>query len=209
MKRENTEINEANSSGTHEKDIKFKKKSKNATFFAIIGHYLKRHPMTAFWIVFLTALSATAAVFGPKIIQNIMANLMAPLSIKQIFLALDLQGKTSLSVTEINQILSDTSSGFYYIGSDVTFTNTTDLINQLSSDSKQFATNLFGLKLTWMHWIYLQLGLFGLTAVSTFLSNYVAGIMGKDIEIELRNKSLEKLVKQDMSYYSDKKLEKS
>ncbi|KAF5305980.1 hypothetical protein FQR65_LT18637 [Abscondita terminalis] len=44
------------------------------------------------------------------------------------------------------------------------------------------------------------------TGVFTFLSQLISGFMGRNIEIFLRNKSLERLVKQDMSYYSDKKI---
>lgn len=45
-------------------------------------------------------------------------------------------------------------------------------------------------------------------AIGTFVFNYYSYILGRKIEIDLRNKILEKLVRQDISYYSDKKLEK-
>ncbi|WP_339022435.1 ABC transporter ATP-binding protein [Spiroplasma endosymbiont of Crioceris asparagi] len=75
-----------------------------------------------------------------------------------------------------------------------------------SDDGINYYTKLFGLKMFWQTWIYLQLGLLILMAVFTFLSNFVAGRIGRSVEIELRNNALEKLVKQDISYYSDKKI---
>ncbi|AAT75782.1 probable multidrug ABC transporter [Mesoplasma florum L1] len=43
-------------------------------------------------------------------------------------------------------------------------------------------------------------------AIGTFIFNYFSYILGRKIEIDLRNKILEKLVRQDISYYSDKKI---
>ncbi|WP_280123367.1 ABC transporter ATP-binding protein [[Acholeplasma] multilocale] len=39
-----------------------------------------------------------------------------------------------------------------------------------------------------------------------FMTQYIGVILGKRIEIDLRNKSLEALIRQDISYYSDKKI---
>ncbi|WP_339020244.1 ABC transporter B family permease/ATP-binding protein [Spiroplasma endosymbiont of Atherix ibis] len=43
-------------------------------------------------------------------------------------------------------------------------------------------------------------------AIGTFIFNYFSWILGRKIEVDLRNKILEKLVRQDISYYSDKKI---
>ncbi|ATZ18113.1 ABC transporter ATP-binding protein [Mesoplasma melaleucae] len=45
-----------------------------------------------------------------------------------------------------------------------------------------------------------------LDALGTFVFNYFSWILGRRIEVDLRNKILEKLVRQDISYYSDKKI---
>jgi ATP-binding cassette subfamily B protein len=45
-----------------------------------------------------------------------------------------------------------------------------------------------------------------LTAIFTLISNYIGGLIGRSVEIQLRNETLEKLIKLDMSYYSDKKI---
>ncbi|AUB31679.1 ABC transporter ATP-binding protein [Spiroplasma floricola] len=43
-------------------------------------------------------------------------------------------------------------------------------------------------------------------AIGTYVFNYFSWILGRKIEVDLRNKILEKLVRQDISYYSDKKI---
>ncbi|WP_339029467.1 ABC transporter ATP-binding protein [Spiroplasma endosymbiont of Cantharis nigra] len=146
-------ISEENTKKSNNND--FKKKKSGKAFFAIIFHYLKKHPIVGIFLVILTLASSVAGVLSPKIIQNIMIILVPPR-----------EGQ----------------------GEPIT------------------TTPLFGFNLTWVDWIYVQLGLFASLAIFTFASNYLAGIMGKNVEIELRNKTLEKLVKQDMSYYSDKKI---
>ncbi len=42
--------------------------------------------------------------------------------------------------------------------------------------------------------------------ILSFVYDYLAYIMGRKIEISLRNRALESLVRQDISYYSDKKI---
>nr|WP_158637886.1 ABC transporter ATP-binding protein [Spiroplasma monobiae] len=173
------------------KNIKpeFKTKRSGRSFFAIIMHYLKRHPMLGVFLVLLTLASSVTSVLSPKIIENIMSILTAPTRISA-------AGITDLSEETINRFLHSLTSGpkITAFGSGQ---NVMDYI---------FTTGLFGFNLKWQDWIYVQLGLFGSLAIFTFASNYIAGIMGKNIEIELRNKTLERLVKQDMSYYSDKKI---
>gem|GEM_PF-293253 len=48
--------------------------------------------------------------------------------------------------------------------------------------------------------------MFVFSGAAAYGSNILSGVMGKNIEIELRNKTLTKLLHQDMSYYSDKKI---
>ncbi|PPE04335.1 ABC transporter ATP-binding protein [Entomoplasma ellychniae] len=54
--------------------------------------------------------------------------------------------------------------------------------------------------------IILSISMIALDAVGTYLFNYLSWIFGRKIEVDLRNKILEKLVRQDISYYSDKKI---
>jgi ATP-binding cassette subfamily B protein len=73
-------------------------------------------------------------------------------------------------------------------------------------DGTDYYSILFGGHFRWQEWVGLQVGLLGLSAIFTLISNYVGGLIGRGIEIELRNHTLEKLIKLDMSYYSDKKI---
>ncbi|WP_035358784.1 ABC transporter ATP-binding protein [[Acholeplasma] multilocale] len=60
-----------------------------------------------------------------------------------------------------------------------------------------------------LHWdklIYIALGVIVLYCVVSFCFDYLSYMMGRRIEISLRNLSLEALVRQDISYYSDKKI---
>ncbi|WP_338985313.1 ABC transporter ATP-binding protein [Spiroplasma endosymbiont of Diplazon laetatorius] len=54
--------------------------------------------------------------------------------------------------------------------------------------------------------IYVSIGIVLLYCILSFVYDYLAYIMGRKIEISLRNRSLENLVRQDISYYSDKKI---
>ncbi|AHB36174.1 ABC transporter ATP-binding protein [Spiroplasma apis] len=170
-------------------------KGSGKTFFGIVFNYLKRHPLIAFSLFIITGLSAVTTVVGPKIIQNMMACLMIPAIVASRI------GSGSIDENGLNSILeknSENSLSVYYRGNGYE--------NSQLLDSKNYYTDFFGLQLGWQEWIYFQLALFVALGLFTFISNFIAGIMGKNIEIELRNKALEKLVKQDMSYYSDKKI---
>ncbi|AHI52816.1 ABC transporter ATP-binding protein [Spiroplasma culicicola] len=60
-----------------------------------------------------------------------------------------------------------------------------------------------------LHWstlIYIAIAIIATYCVLSFLYDYFAYKMGKKIEISLRNRCLETLVRQDISYYSDKKI---
>ncbi|ASZ09181.1 ABC transporter ATP-binding protein [Mesoplasma chauliocola] len=60
-----------------------------------------------------------------------------------------------------------------------------------------------------LHWqttLGIAMGIVLLSAFVSFLSQYFSVLLSKRIEIDLRNKSLEALVRQDISYYSDKKI---
>lgn len=170
-------------------------KGSGKTFFGIVFNYLKRHPLVAFSLFIITGLSAVTTVVGPKIIQNMMACLMIPAIVASRI------GSGSIDENGLNSILeknSENSLSVHYRGNGYE--------NSQLLDSKNYYTDFFGLQLGWQEWIYFQLALFVALGLFTFISNFIAGIMGKNIEIELRNKALEKLVKQDMSYYSDKKI---
>ncbi len=172
-----------------------KNKGSGKTFFGIVFNYLKRHPLIAFSLFIITGLSAVTTVVGPKIIQNMMACLMIPAIVASRI------GSGSIDENGLNSILeknSENSLSVHYRGNGYE--------NSQLLDSKNYYTDFFGLQLGWQEWIYFQLALFVALGLFTFISNFIAGIMGKNIEIELRNKALEKLVKQDMSYYSDKKI---
>jgi ATP-binding cassette subfamily B protein len=54
--------------------------------------------------------------------------------------------------------------------------------------------------------MYIQFGLFVIVAISTIIANMTAGFIGKKIEVRLRNEAATKLIVQDISYYSNKKI---
>ncbi|AUB31400.1 ABC transporter ATP-binding protein [Spiroplasma floricola] len=173
----------------------FKTKRSGKSFFAIISHYIKRHPMIGVFLVILTLASSITSVLSPKIIENIMTVLTAPTGLNKDWPGLE-NGWENANISSIQEALNSIHNA----------RNTLLVTVKGEPGSYFFTTGLFGLDLRWQDWIYVQLGLFGSLAIFTFASNFLAGIMGKNIEIELRNKALEKLVKQDMSYYSDKKI---
>jgi len=59
---------------------------------------------------------------------------------------------------------------------------------------------------SWEILIYVAIGLTIINCFISYIFNYVAFILGVKIEVQLRNQTLEKLVRQDISYYSDKKI---
>ncbi|AGR42552.1 ABC transporter ATP-binding protein [Spiroplasma diminutum] len=67
-----------------------------------------------------------------------------------------------------------------------------------------FLTAYWGL--TWPTLLLIALGCLILNTMTSFSINYIGYILAIRIEIDLRNKILEKLVRQDISYYSDKKI---
>ncbi|WP_051418466.1 ABC transporter ATP-binding protein [Mesoplasma seiffertii] len=58
----------------------------------------------------------------------------------------------------------------------------------------------------WDKLVYIAISAVVVNCICSYLFNYVGYLMGKKIEIDLRNRSLERLVRQDISYYSDKKI---
>ncbi|AGR40839.1 ABC transporter ATP-binding protein [Spiroplasma taiwanense] len=60
--------------------------------------------------------------------------------------------------------------------------------------------------LSWIQLIYIAVGIVLFYCIISFLFDYIAYIMGRKIEISLRNRCLENLVRQDISYYSNKKI---
>ncbi|AGY41630.1 Lipid A export ATP-binding permease protein MsbA [Mesoplasma florum W37] len=62
----------------------------------------------------------------------------------------------------------------------------------------------WGVNFTGLLWI--EMGIVIAMAIATFVSQWTAGMLGKKIEVDLRNDLNKKLVSMDMSYYSDKKI---
>ena len=188
---------------------------KPKTFFQTVLEWMKKHPAITFWMVILTIISSVFSIFGPTIIQNMMSGLMAPMAITQLIFMnpgdwLSAIEGGVISAESINYLIAE--ADFFYTGGLVSITSVNpdamlnELIDALSSDSRLFATTIMGFNLNWVHWIYVQLIFFGIVGITTYLTQIISGLMGKRIEINLRNNALTKLVHQDMSYYSDKKI---
>ncbi|AKU79362.1 ABC transporter ATP-binding protein [Spiroplasma turonicum] len=60
--------------------------------------------------------------------------------------------------------------------------------------------------MSWINLVYISIADVVLYCITSFYYDYVSYIMGRKIEISLRNRCLENLVRQDISYYSDKKI---
>ncbi|WP_051350903.1 ABC transporter ATP-binding protein [[Acholeplasma] multilocale] len=60
--------------------------------------------------------------------------------------------------------------------------------------------------ISWQGVIGIQVGVILLMGVAIYTSQWIAGMLGKQIEIDLRNDIVKKLVELDMAYYSDKKI---
>ncbi|AOG60241.1 ABC transporter ATP-binding protein [Spiroplasma helicoides] len=194
------EKQQENINATEEKnETLFKEKRRKGTFFGIVLKYWKKHKWSAMLLIFISIISAMASISSPKIIQNIMNNILSPSKTINYFKN---SSNQEMTIKEINYFLKGWS--FLKGDNETILTGASGLA--YISDSSNYYTTFFSLKMGWHEWIYLQICLFGILAGTSFTSNLVAGTMGKNIEIDLRNKSLEKLVKQDMSYYSDKKI---
>ena len=72
--------------------------------------------------------------------------------------------------------------------------------DQLSSDLKPIWD------ISWEAYMGLQIALLFIVATTTFAGTAIAGFLGKYIEVDLRDRSFARLITQDMSYYSDKKI---
>ncbi|QBQ07878.1 ABC transporter ATP-binding protein/permease [Spiroplasma gladiatoris] len=203
----NKEINEKslddpNLKETKESEKQYFKKKPKSNFLAIIGNYLKTHIFTAIILILIAAISSATSVLGPKIIQYMMKTLLVPTSALLLFH--QYVSKGNFSIGDLNDLLDKSNSGVKLKGDPNYILSNND--ESLISNSKNYFTSLGNLDLGWVDWIYVQIALFILLGITTYLSQFIAGIMGKNIEIDLRNKALERLVKQDMSYYSDKKI---
>ncbi|AHI53569.1 ABC transporter ATP-binding protein/permease [Spiroplasma sabaudiense Ar-1343] len=68
--------------------------------------------------------------------------------------------------------------------------------------------NLFGHIITvdWTVWLWVILGIFLFMVACEYFGNYTSSLFAKRIEIDLRIECLERLVKQDISYYYDHQL---
>ncbi|ATZ16414.1 ATP-binding cassette subfamily B protein [Entomoplasma freundtii] len=71
-------------------------------------------------------------------------------------------------------------------------------------DLSSTTTGTWGM--TWKQLVGLAIGAAVVDAVFVFISQYLAAMLGKQIEIDLRNEAVEKLIEEDMSYYSNKKI---
>ncbi|QHX35839.1 ATP-binding cassette [Spiroplasma sp. TIUS-1] len=80
------------------------------------------------------------------------------------------------------------------------------IIQQVTLDLKGTQTYLFGQEMIWWSWGILQLCLFIGLAFFTYMTQIIAGKIGRQVEINLRNAALKRLFTQDISYYSDKKI---
>ncbi|ATZ17419.1 ABC transporter ATP-binding protein [Williamsoniiplasma luminosum] len=60
--------------------------------------------------------------------------------------------------------------------------------------------------MTWQALVGLDLGTILVNVVMGFIAQFISGMLGKQLEIDLRNQTIEKLIEEDMSYYSDKKI---
>ncbi|WP_342258619.1 ABC transporter ATP-binding protein [Spiroplasma endosymbiont of Dioctria linearis] len=58
----------------------------------------------------------------------------------------------------------------------------------------------------WLLLVYISIAVVLIYCVFSYVYDYLAFILGRRIEISLRNRCLENLVRQDISYYSDKKI---
>ncbi|WP_338984100.1 ABC transporter ATP-binding protein [Spiroplasma endosymbiont of Othius punctulatus] len=80
------------------------------------------------------------------------------------------------------------------------------IIEQVMLDLKNIPTYFLGIKMVWWSWGILQLILFVFLGGFTYATQIIAGRMGRQVEINLRNDCLKRLFTQDISYYSDKKI---
>ncbi|AUF83213.1 ABC transporter ATP-binding protein [Mesoplasma syrphidae] len=78
-----------------------------------------------------------------------------------------------------------------------------DLTNSTANTSS-FLTGYWNL--SWEYLVLIGIVSIVINTINTFAINYLGYLMAIRIEIDLRNKILEKLVRQDISYYSDKKI---
>ncbi|PPE05234.1 ABC transporter ATP-binding protein [Williamsoniiplasma lucivorax] len=89
----------------------------------------------------------------------------------------------------------------------------TPLVTQELMKVAQLVTSLQGISnatgswgMTWEALIGLQVGFIVTNIVASFFAQYISGMLGKQMEVDLRNQAVEKLIEEDMSYYSDKKI---
>ncbi|ATG97321.1 ABC transporter ATP-binding protein [Mesoplasma lactucae] len=98
------------------------------------------------------------------------------------------------SMTKVITWKSDTHiPGFDVVARDIPY-------DQLPSNMKPIWD------ISWQAYMGIQIGLFVLIAATTLTGTMLAGFLGKYIEVDLRNKTIARLITQDMSYYSDKKI---
>ncbi|WP_342269347.1 ABC transporter ATP-binding protein [Spiroplasma endosymbiont of Aspidapion aeneum] len=97
----------------------------------------------------------------------------------------------------------------------LTYEMTTDISisNLKKSPYSSISVDVFESKLSipyWgIHWqtlLYIGLGIVCFDMIALYMSQFLQIKLGKKIEIHLRNIALESLIKQDISYYSDKKI---
>ncbi|AXK50882.1 ABC transporter ATP-binding protein [Spiroplasma alleghenense] len=74
--------------------------------------------------------------------------------------------------------------------------------------SVSLTQDLFGWSVTipWLSWLWVILGIFAFMVACEYFGNYTSALFAKQIEINLRIECLERLVKQDVSYYYDHQL---
>ncbi|WP_338970593.1 ABC transporter ATP-binding protein [Spiroplasma endosymbiont of Labia minor] len=196
-------------------------KANKKGFFGLVWDYIKIHWLMSLLILLVTAISAFATVVGPKITERLMGTLMAAQmehefsnSLIQILLDNDVNapaftgGNFGEWINAVQDAVNAQQPGLNLNINNMyneALHNGYSFVN-FDANSNNYFAYLFNMHLNWTGWIYVQLCMFGLIAICTFVSNYFAGMLGRRMEIDLRNKTLERLVKQDISYYSDKKI---
>ncbi|WP_084323922.1 ABC transporter ATP-binding protein [Mesoplasma photuris] len=161
-------------------------KNKGA-FFVTIARYYRKEWHLGLLLVGLTALSAVISIMLPLLTQQMT---------KSIMIGNMLNG--DLSKESLNAMIAVLEQNII---------NHPELAQMFQGQIISLENMVDGF--WWLAWweslIIAVAVIFGNMGIM-FCTQYVGVVMGKRIEIDLRNKSLEALIRQDISYYSDKKI---
>ncbi|QGS51741.1 ABC transporter ATP-binding protein [Spiroplasma tabanidicola] len=81
-----------------------------------------------------------------------------------------------------------------------------EMITGLQSENQALTHRFIVWDFDWMKWMYLQIGMYCILAITIFSLYLSVGKLGKRIEIHLRNQTVKALLMQDISYYTDQKI---